>query len=160
MKNFVEYTLPYKLTWKDQCLRILGAVLPMTIGIWLIMLLGLIGAVFCGVLCYVAYRLYISYHYEYEFSLVEDEIHFAKIINLERRKELLKANIGKTESYGPLENMPKTTCKVCSFLTHQGEEPEYYWITYTEKGEKICVLFQPKEEVLEVFSVRARGKLR
>ena len=160
MKNFVEYTLPYKLTAADQAKRFLSAILPMTVGIWSIMLLGIFGVVLCGVLCYVAYRLYISFHYEYEFSLVEDEIRVAKIINLEKRKDLASFNIGKTESYGPIESMPHNPGKIRSFLTHQGEEPEYFWITYAEKGEKTCVLFQPSEEVLEVFATRARGKHR
>lgn len=160
MKNFVEYTLPYKLTAADQVKRFLFAILPMTIGIWSIMLLGILGVVVCGLLCYVAYRLYLSFHFEYEFSLVEDEIRVAKIINLEKRKDLASFNIGKTESYGPIENLPQNPGKLRSFLTNQGEEPEYFWITHAEGGEKICVLFQPSEEVLEVFATRARGKLR
>ncbi len=160
MKNFVEYTLPYKLTPTDQTKRFFSAVLPMTIGIWLIMVLGIFGVLICAVLCYVAYRLYLSYHFEYEFSLVEDEIRVAKIINLEKRKDLASYNIGKTESYGPIENLPQNSGKLRSYLTHQGEEPEYFWITYGERGEKVCVLFQPSQEVLEVFSTRARGKLR
>ena len=88
------------------------------------------------------------------------QIGFAKIINRERRKELMKASIAKTESYGPIANRPAVQCKTVSFLSNQGEEPEYYWLTYDEKGNKVCVLFQPTPAVLDVFATRARGKLR
>ncbi|MBQ3083948.1 MAG: hypothetical protein IJC46_00650 [Clostridia bacterium] len=161
MKNFTEYTLPYKLTLKDQAARIGITLLLMTLGIWSIFLLRLLGLVVCGILCYVAYRFYLSFHYEYEFSLVEDELRVAKIINLEKRKELGTYFIGKTESYGPIENLPQSQRgHIRSYLTHQGEEPEYYWVTHVESGERVCVLFQPSETLLEVFATRARGKLR
>ena len=102
-----------------------------------------------------------SFNFEWEYTLLENEIAFSKIINKERRRELMKADISKTESYGPLENMPAANgVKVCSYLSNQGEEPNYYWITQNKKGEKVCILFQPNEAVLNVFAVRARGAKR
>ena len=160
MENFIEYSLPYKMTMKDRAMQALYTVAPMVLGVFLIMTLGLIGILLCAGLCYIAYRLYLSFFYELEYTLLEDEIGFAKIINRERRRDLMKASIAKTESYGPIANRPAVQCPTRSFLSNQGEEPEYYWITFDEKGNKVCILFQPTEAVLDVFSVRARGKLR
>lgn len=160
MENFIEYCIPYKLTLKDWCLRVLFTVGPVMVGATLIVLLGFIGMILCIGLCYFAYRWFFSFNYELEYSLLEDEITFTKIINKERRRELLKADITKTESYGPIEQMPEGVSNVRSFLAHQGEEPEYYWITQKKNGEKICILFQPNEQVRNVFAVRARGKLQ
>lgn len=160
MENFIEYSLPYKLKAKDYMMQLAYTVGPMLLGIALIMYLGLLGIALCAALCYFSYRLYLSFIYELEYSLVEDEISFSKIINKERRRDLLKASITKTESYGPIANRPAVQCPVRSFLSNQGEEPEYYWITYDAKGNKVCILFQPTPAVLEVFAVRARGKLR
>ncbi len=160
MENFIEYSLPYKMTMKDRAMQMVYTVAPMAAGVVLIMNLGLIGIALCAGLCYLAYRLYLSFFYELEYTLLEEEISFAKIINRERRKELLKASIAKTECYGPIANRPAVQCQTRSFLSNQGEEPEYYWITFDEKGNKVCILFQPTEAVLEVFAVRARGKLR
>lgn len=160
MENFIEYCLPYRLTAADQMKRVLYTVVPMVLGIFLIMYAGLIGVVLCAGLCFLAYRLFLSFIYELEYSLLENEITFTKIINKERRRELLKANISKTVSYGPVEHMPAGQQKVRSFLSNQGEEPAYYWITEDAKGEKLCILFQPTPAVLEVFAVRARGKLQ
>lgn len=160
MENFIEYCLPYKLTVQDQFRRALYVIFPMFVGVFLIILLGPIGLLLCAALCYLAYRLLVSFYYELEYSLVEDEITFSKIINKERRRELLKADISKTESYGPIEHRPEQSGRVRSFLSHQGEEPNYYWITRNIKGERVCILFQPTPAVLEVFAVRARGKLR
>ena len=160
MENFIEYSLPYKLTAQDQLKRMLCIFVPLLAGVGLIMWLGLLGILLCAVLCYISYRLFVGFYYELEYSLLENEITFSKIINKERRRELLKADIAKTERYGLLENLPKQAGQIYSFLSHQGEEPAYYWITGNEKGEKLCILFQPNEAVLEVFSVRARGKMQ
>lgn len=158
MENFIEYTLPYKLTAADQAKRAAYVGLPIVVGVFLIMYLGLLGVLLCAGLCYLAYRLYLSFFFEWEYTLLEDEIRFGKIINKERRKELSKISIAKTERYGPIENMPSINCKVISYLSNQGEEPCYYWLCSDEKGERVCILFQPDERILKVFEVRARGK--
>ncbi len=159
MENFIEYSLPYKMKPLDHVKRIAYTLAPMFLGIFLIMYLGAIGILLCAGLCYLAYRLFLSFNYELEYSLLENEITFSKIINKERRRELMKADIAKTVSYGPVEKMPKGQQKIRSFLSNQGEEPAYYWITQDEKGEKVCILFQPTWAVLDVFATRARGKL-
>ncbi len=160
MENFIEYSLPYKMTPLDQVKRAVYTVAPMVLGVFLIMYLGILGVFLCAGLCYLAYRLFLSFVYELEYTLLENEISFAKIINKERRRELLKADIAKTEMYGPMERMPANQKNVRSFLSNQGEEPAYYWVTQTLKGEKVCILFQPTQAVLDVFAVRARGKLQ
>lgn len=160
MENFVEYTLPYRLTAADQIKRVAYVGLPMVLGVLLIMYLGLIGVLLCAGLCWLSYRLYLSFFFEWEYTLLEDEIRFGKIINKERRKELSKLSITKTESYGPMENMPNSNCKMVSYLSNQGELPCYYWLCSDEKGERVCVLFQPDDRILQVFEVRARGKKR
>lgn len=160
MENFIEYSLPYKMTALDQVKRVVYTLAPMFLGIFLIMYLGAIGILLCAGLCYLAYRLFLSFNYELEYTLLENEIAFSKIINKERRRELMKADIAKTVSYGPMENMPRGQQKIRSFLSNQGEEPAYYWITLDGKGEKVCVLFQPTQAVLDVFATRARGKLQ
>lgn len=159
MENYIEYSLPYKLTPADQMKRMLSVFVPMMVGVLSIMFIGLIGIVICGVLCWVSYRLYLSFFYELEYTFLEDEIRFGKIINKERRKDLLTASIPATESYGPIENKPQVNCKTVSFLSNQGDLPCYYWITSAKK-ERVCILFQPDERLLKVFEVRARGKKR
>lgn len=159
MENFIEYCLPYRMTMADQLKRTVYTVAPMALGVFLIMLLGPIGILLCAGLCYLSLRLFISFNYELEYTLLENEITFTKIINKERRREILKADISKTMSYGPMENMPKGL-KTRSFLSHQGEEPCYYWVTQDAKGEKVCILFQPNQRLLDVFATRARGKLQ
>ncbi len=159
MENFIEYCLPYKMTAADHLKRMVYSVAPMVLGVFLIMYLGAIGIFLCAGLCYLAYRLFLSFNYELEYSLLENEITFTRIINKERRREMLKADISKTVSYGPIEGMPKGQ-KVRSFLSNQGEEPCYYWITLDQKGEKVCILFQPTPAVLDVFATRARGKMQ
>ena len=160
MENFVEYTLPYRLTAADQVKRAVFVGLPMVLGVFLIMYMGLIGIAACAILSFIAYKLFLSFFFEWEYTLLEDEVRFGKIINKERRKEMLVASIAKTVEYGPLENKPSTDCRVISFLSHQGEEPEYFWLTFTDKGERVCILFQPDERMLEVFDRRTRGKRR
>ncbi len=160
MENFIEYSLPYRMTAADQIKRVVYTIAPMFLGTFLIMFLGPIGIFLCAGLCYLSYRLYLSFNYELEYTLLENEIAFSKIINKERRRDLMKGDISKTVSYGPIENMPRGQQKVRSFLSNQGEEPSYYWITQNAKGENVCILFQPNQAVLDVFSVRARGKLQ
>ena len=159
MENFIEYSLPYKMTAKDRMMQMLCTVGPMVLGVICIMFVPL-GILLCAGLCYVSYRLFLSYIYELEYTLLEDEISFTKIINKERRRELLTASITKTDCYGPIANRPAVQCPVKSFVSNQGDLPEYFWITYDNKGNKVCILFQPTEAVLDVFATRARGKLR
>ncbi len=160
MENFIEYSLPYRLTPADHLKRLGYTIGLMVAGVFAIMYLGVIGILLCAGICYLSYRVFLSFNYELEYTLLEDQITFTKIINKERRRELGTISIGKTESYGPIANRPASNCKVRSFLTNQGEEPEYFWITYTMKGEKVCILFQPTPAVLDVFRVKAQGKLR
>ena len=160
MENFVEYCLPYRLTAADQIKRVLFTVLPILLGIFFIMFLGPLGILLCAVCCYVAYRVLASYNYELEYTFLEDEITFTKIINKERRRELMKADLTKTECYGPIDHLPAGIRNIRSFLSHQGEEPEYFWITHKKNGEKVCILFQPDERIRTAFAVRARGKER
>ena len=159
MQNFIEYCLPYKLTTKDQMLRALSVLVPLAVGTFSIMYIGMLGIAICAVLCFLSYRWFLSFNYELEYTLVEDEVHFAKIINKERRKELFTANIGKTISYGPIQKMPKGNMAVRSVVSNQGDLPEYFWQTMDAKGNKICILFQPDAEMLDVFATRARGKM-
>ncbi len=160
MENFIEYCLPYRLTGEDRMKQYGLTIGLLVLGALMIMLLGPVGILVCAAACYLAYRVFFSYLYELEYTLLENEITFTKIINKERRREILKADISKTESYGPIEKMPAGVKNVRSFLSHQGEEPEYFWITQKKNGEPVCILFQPNERVLAVFSTRARGKLR
>ena len=160
MENFIEYAMPYRLTAADRLKQGIYTFLPVALGIALIMFLALLGILLCAGCCYLSYRMLISFHYELEYTFLEDEVTFTKIINNERRRELLKADLSKTESYGPIEKMPKNASNLRSFLTNQGEEPEYFWITQTKKGEKVCILFQPNERLLAAFAVKARGKLQ
>jgi len=160
MERFIEYSLPYRLTAVDWAKR-----LGLTCGLLFVAAAAVlyrkaIGLVLCVVLCYLAYRVYVSFQYEWEYSLVEDEILFTKIINKERRREVLKADLTKTQSYGPVEHLPSNTPTVRSFLSNQGELPAYYWITEKKNGEKVCILFQPDERMLGTFAVLARGKLQ
>lgn len=160
MENFIEYCLPYRLTAADRMKQYGLTIGLLVLGALMIMLLGPVGILVCAAACYLAYRVFFSYLYELEYTLLENEITFTKIINKERRRELLKADISKTESYGPIEQMPAGMKNVRSFLSNQGEEPAYFWITQKKNGESVCILFQPNERVLSVFATRARGKLR
>lgn len=160
MENYIEYSLPYRLTTTDQCKRIVYTLAPMFVGVFLIMFLGIIGIFLCAILCYISYRIMMSFNFELEYTLLENEISFSKVINKERRKDLFSADIAKTQSYGPIANLPAQHPRLVSVLSNQGKEPEYYWITLNNKGEKVCILFQPNEKVLEVFATRARGKQR
>ncbi len=160
MENFVEYSLPYRLTLLDWAKRLAATAALLFVGGFAVLYLGAIGLAVCAVLCYVAYRVFISFNYEWEYSLVEDEVHFTKIINKERRREVLKADLGKTVCYGPVEHLPAQTGSRRSFVSNGGELPVYYWVTEKKNGEKVCILFQPDERILGVFAVRARGKLQ
>ena len=159
MENFIEYCLPYRLTATDRMKQYGLTIGLLILGALMIMLLGPVGILVCAAACYLAYRVFFSYLYELEYTLLENEITFTKIINKERRREVMKADITKTVSYGPLEKLPRGV-KTRSFLSHQGEEPCYYWLTQDAKGEKVAILFQPNERVLDVFATRARGKLQ
>ncbi|MBQ8600858.1 MAG: hypothetical protein IJ407_05735 [Clostridia bacterium] len=160
MENFIEYCLPYRLTALDRIKQYGYTIGLLALGAVLIALVGPVGILLCAGACYLAYRVYFSFLYELEYTLLENEITFTKIINKERRREMLKADISKTESYGPIDKMPANVKNVRSFVSHQGEEPEYFWITQKKNGESVCILFQPNERVLAVFATRARGKLR
>lgn len=160
MENFIEYSLPYRLTGGDWIKRMGLTAAILLIGAVALMLHPLIGMVVAVVCVYVSYKVYVSFNYELEYTLLENEITFTKVINKERRREVLKADITKTESYGLIDRMPSNVGAVRSFLSHEGELPEYFWITQKKNGEKVCILFQPDERILNVFAVRARGKLQ
>ena len=162
MENFIEYSMPYKLTLADQFKRGFFTALLLFAGavsiVFFMPIALILGLILCAGFCYLAYRVFISYKYELEYTLLENEISFARVINKERRKELLVADIAETERYGLYNGQPAEGMRTVSLVFNQGELSVYYWITRNKKGERVRLLFQPNEAILGVFEVRARGK--
>jgi hypothetical protein len=171
MENYIEIAVSRKNNFKDTVICFAASVLPMLVGTYLVIMLyaaaasGLLmlGIVACAVLYYVAYKVFCSFNVEWEYTLVGNELRFSKIINKTKRRELMAVNLSKIEIMAKPEdnehNHPyKTAQAQKTVLTSQTGAVTYYFVATTEKGKKVCVVFEPDARMIDNFNTTLRGR--
>ena len=98
---------------------------------------------------------------EYEYIYVNGELDIDKIMHKERRKHLFTANLNEMEvlaKSGASELDAFKNVKTADYTTRQPEAKVYEMVLLI-KGEKIKVLFEPNEEMLEGIWMTAPRKV-
>ncbi len=166
MDGYLEIIVSQKMNFEIQVKRAICTILPIMVAVYLYM----IGQSFMpiviivdAILFYVAYRMFMNFYIEWEYTFVTNEISFAKIMNKSKRKDLLTCQIKdtiimvKNTDKEHLSSLPKEAKKY-AFLS--GEKDEYYiWATKDKKGRTVCISFEPTEELVESMCRQARSKI-
>ena len=167
MDSFMEYMIAEKQTAKTVFKKIgvyIGALL-LTLAISFVMLMfpsALIGILpmLTVAIFYVAYRINTSFDVEYEYILTNGELDIDKITHKRRRKRLMTihcksfitfAKVGDKE-YASEENGEFS--KIIDASAKSSALENYYAVFY-KNGQKIKLVFNPTQKMIDNFKIYA-----
>lgn len=168
MEGYVEVVVTKKMTFDVQVKRFLATVLPLMLAIMLILtqtnsILRILVFIAVLALVYLAYRMFMNFYIEWEYTFVTNEISFAKIMNKSKRKDLLTCQMKDTVLLSKASNkahVGKIPSDAKKYNFTSGTGAEYYvWITKNAMGKNVCIFFEPNDEMLDLMSKQARGKV-
>lgn len=173
MEKFIEVAVPRKNNLKDHVICFVCCMLPILLGTYLVMMIysatnrdfmmvGL-SCIICAALYYFAYKIFCRFTVEWEYTLVDDEIRFAKIINKSKRRELVTVSLSKVDAVARVNDKEHANILANSFakkfsLISQTTDDYYFISGYDKSGNKVCVFFEPDERICENFKTTLRGK--
>ena len=167
MDSFMEYMITEKQTAKTIFKKIgiyFGALLLTLVSFFVMlmfpsMLIGFAPMVIV-LIFYIAYRINTSFDVEYEYILTNGELDVDKITNKKRRKRLVTihcksftafAKVGDkeflSEENGEFSKVIDASAKSSSLI-------DYYAVFY-KNGQKIKLIFNPTQKMIEIFKIYA-----
>ena len=167
MDSFMEYMITEKQTAKTILKKIgiyFGALLLTLVSFFVMlmfpsMLIGFAPMVIV-LIFYIAYRINTSFDVEYEYILTNGELDVDKITNKKRRKRLVTihcksftafAKVGDkeflSEENGEFSKVIDASAKSSSLI-------DYYAVFY-KNGQKIKLIFNPTQKMIEIFKIYA-----
>ena len=173
MEKYIEVAVPRKNSLKDHAVCFVSCMLPILLGTYLVMMIysatnrnfmfvGL-SCFVCAILYYVAYKIFCRFTVDWEYTLVDDEIRFAKIINKSKRRELVTVPLSKIQVVARVDDtlhiheLNKTFEKKLSYISQTNKN--YFFISgYDKDGKSVCIFFEPDDRMCENFRVTLRGK--
>ncbi len=171
MEKHIEMSLAKKMTFADRLLSLAASLLPMLISCYILVLVVslkfssfiALAVIICAVALFASYKIFCSFNIDWEYIFVDDEIRFSKIINKSRRKELVTVNLSKAEAVARVNDGAHNR-----LLTHRDYKHYYFKSNTTDdcwfvaglssKGERICVVFEPDERMLEALKLTVRSR--
>lgn len=167
MDSFMEYMIAEKQTAKTVLKKIgiyFGALLLTLVSFFVMLMFPsvLIGfaPMVIVLIFYIAYRINTSFDVEYEYILTNGELDVDKITNKRRRKRLLTihcksftvfAKVGDKE-FLSVENGEFS--KVIDAGAKSSALEDYYAVFY-KNGQKIKLIFNPTQKMIESFKIYA-----
>lgn len=171
MEKYIEIVVPRKNSIKDTVLCFAASVVPMLLGTYIVILFYAsasslflaLGVVACAFLYYLSYKVFNNFNIEWEYTLVDSEIRFSKVINKTKRRDIITVNLSKTEIIARVNdgdhNHPYKTFQGAKYsMISQKTDDFYYIISFTDKGKRVCVTFEPDERMKENFNTTLRSK--
>lgn len=172
MEHYIEIAVPRKNNIKNYAVCFICCMLPILIGTYLVMMiysatrdLMLVGlsCIVCAVLYYISYKLFCMFTVDWEYTLVSDEIRFAKIINKSKRREMATVMLSKIEVVARIGDKEHLSAlrgnfeKKYSFIS-QTTDDYYFLAGFDKSGKRICIFFEPDERMCNNFKTTLRGK--
>lgn len=101
------------------------------------------------------YFLFQTFDVEYEYTYINGELDFDKIMAKSRRKRMLSVNVRKLEMIGPkgayqLDSLRKSKYKTYNFSSNN-EEHTIYEMYIREENELLKIYFEPNQNMLEAM---------
>lgn len=170
MENYIECAVTRKNNLKDNAICFTLSLLPMFIGTYFVILLYaaqsnlfVLAILFCALLYFFAYKIFCSFSVDWEYTLVGNELRFSKIINKNKRRELMTVAFSKIEIMARVDDTNNnhqynSTQLSKNIYTSQTGGKEYFFIGTTEKGQKVCVVFEPDDRMLDSLAILLKGK--
>lgn len=171
MEKHIEMSLSKKMTFSDRIVSFILSLLPVLLSCYIFVLVismkftafAALAGVLCAVSLFLSYKIYCSFVIDWEYIFVDDEIRFSKIMNKTRRKELLTVNLSKAEAVARVgdsahnQYLKNPSYKKYSYKTNTTDDC-WFVASVTAKGERVCVIFEPNERMLEAIRLTVRSK--
>ncbi len=167
MDSFMEYMITEKQTAKTvlKKIGIYFAALLLTFVSFIVMLMFpsvLIGflPMVIVLIFYVAYRITTSFDVEYEYILTNGELDVDKITNKRRRKRLMTIHCKSFTAFARVGNMEFLQeengefARVIDASAKSSALEDYYAVFY-KNGQKIKLVFNPTQKMIETFKIYA-----
>jgi len=110
-----------------------------------------------ALIIYAAYVLWSSLNVEFEYIVTNGDLDIDKIVAKKRRKKLLRIKMRDVEYFAPLNDQHihvaedksvDTVIDVSSTI----DSPDVYFAIYFNNSEKVCLLFEPTDKMIENFA--------
>ena len=171
MEKYVEMSLERKQTFANRVVSLIVSVLPVLVCSYIFVLVVslrytsflALAIIICALSLFASYRIFTSFNIDWEYILVDDEIRFSKIINKTRRKEIITVNLQKTEAVARVEdkehNQYLNNSNYKKYIFKSNTDSQCWFIAAaTSKGERVCVVFEPDERMLETIRLTVLSK--
>ena len=94
---------------------------------------------------------------EYEYCVTNGDLDIDKVIGKKRRKKFARVKLRDVEYFAPFEDeyitvAEKSGAKKILNAASSFDAPRLYFILYYSNSEKVCLLFEPTDEMIENFS--------
>lgn len=110
-----------------------------------------------ALIIYCAYRIITSMNVEFEYSVTNGDLDVDKVISKKRRRKLVRIKLRDVEYFAPFEDehikvAEDPSIKKIIDASSSLDAPRLHFAIYYNNSEKICLLFEPTDEMIENFS--------
>lgn len=158
MDAFFETLIRHKKTPRDFLVEgglffggLAAAFLAIFLGSFLhLRIFGVVGA---AVILFFALQAIVFHKWEYEYTMTENTIDIDKIVAQRKRSRMISFDTKDCEVIAPMDSTHFDAYKHLPLkdYTAYPEHPDNYFAVLERNGARICVLFQPTEEMVQAF---------
>ena len=110
-----------------------------------------------AIIIYASIWLWKSLNVEYEYSVTNGDLDIDKIIAKKRRKKLVRVKLKDFEYFAPLNDRHIKVAEDPSVnrvidASSDLDSPRVHFAIYFNNSEKICLLFEPTDKMIENFA--------
>lgn len=110
-----------------------------------------------ALIVYLAYRIISSMNVEFEYFVLNGDLDIDKVISKKRRKKLVRIKLRDVEYFAPFEDEHIRVAEDSSIrkiidASSSIDAPRLHFAIYYNNSEKVCLLFEPTDEMIENFS--------
>lgn len=110
-----------------------------------------------AVIVYSVYRIISSMNVEFEYSVTNGDLDIDKVISKKRRKKFARLKLRDIEYFAPfgdehIKVAEDQSIKKIIDASSSIDAPRLHFAVYYNNGEKMCLLFEPTDEMIENFS--------
>ena len=107
-----------------------------------------------AIVVFAVYKIIASMNVEYEYSVTNGDLDIDKIVAKKRRKKFARVKLRDVEYFAPFEDehikvAEESGAKKIYNAASSFDAPRLYFVLYYNNSEKVCLLFEPTDEMIE-----------
>lgn len=106
---------------------------------------------------YAVYRIITSMNVEFEYSVTNGDLDIDKIVSKRKRKKIIRMKLRDVEYFAPFDDEHIKVAEdrsINKVIDASGslDAPGLYFAIYYNNSEKVCLLFEPTDEMIKNFA--------